>query len=207
MAETPPDDLAETKKELRGRAKARRAETAAAASDAGERLCAHLLAEVAFPDHVAVSAYWPMDDEIDTRPAMRALHARGHAVGLPVMPGRGQPLVFRAWYPEQELSDGGFGTRIPPADAPVLEPLILLVPLLAFDRAGYRLGYGGGFYDRTLAELRARNSLTRAIGVGYAGQEIPRVPRDHYDQRLDMIVTEDGPVALGKGAGAPAGAR
>jgi len=207
MAETPPDELAEIKKDLRKRAKARRAEAAAAAPDAGDRLCEHLLAEVTFPDHVAVSAYWPMDDEIDTRPAMRTLHARGYAIGLPVMPGKGQPLVFRAWYPDQVLADGGFGTKIPPEDAPVLEPLILLVPLLAFDRAGYRLGYGGGFYDRTLARLRARNSLTRAIGVGYAGQEIPEVPRDGYDQRLDMIVTEDGPVALRKGPRARPGAR
>lgn len=207
MAETPPDDLATVKKELRKQAKARRAEAAAAAPDAGDRLCAHLLAEATFPDHVAVSAYWPMDDEIDTRPAMRALHARGHAIGLPVMPGKGQPLVFRAWYPDQELADGGFGTKIPPADAPVLEPLILLVPLLAFDRAGFRLGYGGGFYDRTLAKLRAQNSLTRAVGIGYAVQEIPEVPRDGYDQRLDMIVTEEGRVPLHTSAGARAGAR
>jgi len=188
--------LAETKKALRREAGRRRAAAAAATPDAGERLAAALLEAVTIPPDVAVSAYWPMRDEIDPRPAMRTLHVRGHPVALPVMPGKDQPLVFRAWCPDQALVDGGFGTRVPPADAPEIQPQILLVPMLAFDSEGYRLGYGGGFYDRTLSRLRARNPLTRGIGVAFAAQraEAP-LPRGAYDEPLDLVVTEQG-VAL-----------
>ncbi len=112
------------------------------------------------------------------------------------MPGKDQPLTFRAWHPEMALADGGFGTRIPPEDQAPVVPEILLVPMLAFDRRGYRLGYGGGFYDRTLAKLRAQNRRTTAIGIVYAGQEIDRVPADAYDQRLDRVVSEQGPIPL-----------
>jgi 5-formyltetrahydrofolate cyclo-ligase len=131
---------------------------------------------------------------------LEALHERGHPIGLPAMPGQAQPLTFRAWQPGAELQDGGFGTRVPPESAPVIVPRVLLVPMLAFDRAGYRLGYGGGFYDRTLAQLRANQADTLAVGVAYQAQEVDRVPRDRYDQRLDMILTEQGSVALSSDA-------
>ena len=186
------DPLAEIKTNLRRAAKARRTAAAAEAPDAGEGLCQALLAAVTFPKDVAVSAYWPMRDEIDPLPAMRALHARGHPVALPVMTGKDRPLIFRAWHPDQELVDGGFGTKMPPADAPEVQPQILLAPMLAFDGAGYRLGYGGGFYDRTLAKLRGLNSLTRGVGLAFAGQRVEALPRGRYDQPLDMIVTESG---------------
>lgn len=200
MADTSPAaDPAAHKKRLRKQAKQQRAIAAAATPDAGERLRDHLLGNVTFPPDVAVSAYWPMRDEIDPLPTLHALHARGHPIGLPTMPGNDRPLEFRAWYPEQALVDGGFGTRIPPETAAPLVPQILLVPMLAFDRRGYRLGYGGGFYDRTLEQLRAANSLTRAIGIVYADQEVAEVPTDAYDQRLDMLVSERGVIDLSGG--------
>lgn len=200
MSDATPLEPAAHKKQLRKQAKTQRAEAAAAVPDAGDRLRDWLLAHVTFPDDVAVSAYWPMRDEIDPLPSLHALHARRHPIGLPTMPGKDQPLVFRAWYPDLELVDGGFGTRIPPETAPPIVPRILLVPMLAFDRRGFRLGYGGGFYDRTLEKLRARDPATRAIGVAYTGQEVSEVPTDAYDQRLDMIVTEKGSLTLDGGA-------
>jgi 5-formyltetrahydrofolate cyclo-ligase len=136
-----------------------------------------------------VSAYWPLDDEFDPRPLFMALHARGHPIGLPVVAGRGRPLLFRQWLPDMELVHGTFRVMTPPTDAPEVVPDLLLVPLLAFDRAGYRLGYGGGFYDRTIARLRAERAAL-AVGVAFAAQEVPAVPRDDTDQPLDWIVTE-----------------
>jgi 5-formyltetrahydrofolate cyclo-ligase len=196
MPETEPADLAEIKKQARTQAKRQRAEAAQAAPDAGTRLRDHLLAEVAFPEGAPVSAYWPMGDEIDPLPTLHVLHERGHPIGLPVMPGKAQPLKFRRWTPDLTLDSGGFGTRIPPASQPEIVPEILLVPMLAFDRRGFRLGYGGGFYDRTLEALRARNGRTTAIGIVYAGQELPEVPIDANDQRLDRLMSEQGPIPI-----------
>jgi 5-formyltetrahydrofolate cyclo-ligase len=196
-------ELRERKKRLRRDAQVQRRRAAEAAGvAAGRLLCAQLLDNVAVPAETAVSGYWPMGEEIDPVPALEALHARGHPIGLPVMPGKQQPLRFRRWQPHAPLVEGGFGTMVPAADAEDLAPRLLLVPLLAFDRQGYRLGYGGGFYDRTLAELRAQDPHTLAVGVAYAGQEIDAVPHDANDQRLDAIVTEQGPVPLDP-AGAP----
>lgn len=203
MAQTPqPDDLAAAKKALRREAQRRRAAAAEAAPEAGRRLRECILATVPLPPACAVSGYWPMGGEMDPVPTLETLSARGHPVGLPVMAGRGRALVFRAWHPAQVLEDGGFGTRVPPADAPELRPQVLLVPLLAFDRTGYRLGYGGGFYDRTLQALRAQDPHVLAVGIAYAGQEVAHVPRGAGDQPLDMLVTEAGAVDLGRaGAG------
>jgi len=97
--------------------------------------------------------------------------------------------VFRAWRPEDPLEPAGFGTRVPLENQPELTPEFLIVPLLAFDRAGYRLGYGGGFFDRSLARLKDMGT-TLAVGVAYAAQEVADVPRDSHDQPVDWIVTE-----------------
>jgi 5-formyltetrahydrofolate cyclo-ligase len=148
-----------------------------------------VLDSITVPPGSTVSAFWPMGSEIDLRPLIHALHDAGHPIGLPVVVGRGQPLLFRAWRPGLALVPGGYGTQVPGTDQPEVRPAVLLVPLLAFDRAGYRLGYGGGFYDRTLAALRADGPAC-AVGVAYAGQEVPEVPRADYDQRLDWIVTD-----------------
>jgi len=135
------------------------------------------------------SGFWPFGPEIDIRPILYHLHAAGHPVALPVVVRRGLPLLFRAWRPGQSLVTGSFGVPRPDKDQPELTPRMLIVPLLAFDRTGYRLGYGGGFYDRTLARLRA-NGPTLAVGVGFALQELPFVPHDSVDERLDWMVTE-----------------
>ena len=115
----------------------------------------------------------------------------GHPTSLPVVPGRAKPLTFRAWRPGEPVISGVLGIPMPAAGAPEIVPEIVLVPLLAFDRRGYRLGYGGGYYDRTLAGLRAKGP-TFAIGVGFAFQEIDEVPTTPGDQPVDAIATEAG---------------
>jgi 5-formyltetrahydrofolate cyclo-ligase len=135
-----------------------------------------------------VSGFWPFGPEVDPRPILYHLYAKGHAIALPVVIRRGLPLLFRAWHPGIELIRGSFGVSRPGPEHPERTPRILVVPLLAFDRGGYRLGYGGGFYDRTLATLR-RMGPVLAIGVGFAEQEVDELPRDDTDQRLDWMVT------------------
>ncbi len=133
-----------------------------------------------------VSGFWPMPGEIDIRPLLETLHAQGHAVVLPQTPERGHPLTFRRWQPGAPMIAERFGTHRP--DGAVMVPDYLLVPLLAFDRSGNRLGYGGGFYDRTLARL------PRAIAVGcaFSAQELDAVPVAEYDAPLHAVATEAG---------------
>ncbi|MEQ8354693.1 MAG: 5-formyltetrahydrofolate cyclo-ligase [Kiloniellaceae bacterium] len=181
------------KRVLRRAAKAARAVAAAGQSGAGLALCRHFLARVPLPAGAVVSGYWPLGDEIDPRPLMEALSGRGHALALPVIRAAGEPLDFRAWRPGDALEAAGFGTRQPRAQAAELRPRILLVPLLAFDAAGYRLGYGGGFYDRSLALLR-RLGDTLAVGLAFSAQQVARVPREATDEPLDLVVTERGAV-------------
>ena len=186
------------KAELRKEMLARRQQAAAAAPDAGARLKANLLAAVPSLPAAAVAAFWPMGDEIDVRPLLLHFHAQGHVCALPATGRRGETLRFRRWTPDTELVPAVFGTREPPPEAPPVDPDLLLVPLLAFDAAGWRLGYGAGFYDRTLADLRARKNVL-AVGVAYAAQEAPAVPHDGADQRLDWIVTERGATRIAAG--------
>lgn len=133
-----------------------------------------------------VAFYWPIRTEIDPRPAMALAASRG-PVCLPVTHGRG-PLTFRSWIPGMGLARDDFGTEYP-ANGPDIRPETLVVPLLAFDRRGHRLGYGAGHYDRTLEGLR-RDGPIMAIGFAYAAQEIPHCPDEPTDQPLDLIVTE-----------------
>ena len=131
-----------------------------------------------------VSGFWPIGQEIDIRPLLLTLHQRGHRIVLPETPKRGNPLIFRLWYPGAAMVAERFGTSRP--DGPVLTPDFLLVPLLAFDRRGYRIGYGAGYYDRTLAGLPGRFRL----GVAYSAQELDEVPAGPYDECLDAVATE-----------------
>ena len=142
---------------------------------------------------VPLSGYMPIRTEIDPLPAMAEAAAHG-IVGVPVIAGEGQPLQFSRWTPDGPLRDGPFGAQVP-AEDDFFDPEILIVPLLAFTRAGARLGYGGGFYDRTLERLRARRA-TLAIGFAYAAQEVEALPMEPTDQRLDMIVTERGVIEV-----------
>lgn len=160
--------------------------------EAPARLAEAMLAEHAPPKGAIIAGYWPMGDEMDPRPLMLALASRGHAMALPVTPPRGQPLAFRAWVPGAALRPGPMGTSEPVAGEE-LRPDLVLVPLLAFDRAGRRLGYGGGYYDRTLAALPG----AKAIGIAYAGQEMPEVPAGPQDMRLRLIATEDSVIICG----------
>ncbi|MFN4156336.1 MAG: 5-formyltetrahydrofolate cyclo-ligase [Paracoccaceae bacterium] len=155
---------------------------------AGQGQAAELLADVLAAERGRVLAgYMPMRTEIDPLPAMVAHQG---PVGVPVIVGPAQALRFREWSPGCAMVAGEFGALIP-EDGAWVEPVVLIVPLLAFDARGYRLGYGGGFYDRTLEGLRARHPVL-AVGFGFAAQEVEAVPVEATDQRLDMIVTEQG---------------
>jgi 5-formyltetrahydrofolate cyclo-ligase len=156
---------------------------------AGAALAAQVATLGPFRAGAPVSAFYSSGGEIDVLPALGWFAEQGHPTALPVVPGREQPLRFRAWRPGEPVVKGVLGIPMPPADAAPIVPEIVLVPLLAFDRRGHRLGYGGGYYDRTLAILRA-HGLVFAIGVGFAFQEMAEVPITIGDQPLDAIATE-----------------
>jgi 5-formyltetrahydrofolate cyclo-ligase len=143
-----------------------------------------------------VSGFHPYQSEIDVRLLLGRLSGDGWTTCLPVVIGKGMPLEFRRWFAGEPLVAGLWGILRPSNDAEIVEPDVLLVPMLAFDLQGYRLGYGGGFYDRTLEKLRERKKVV-AIGVAYAAQEIDAVPYDGHDQRLDFVMTEKGVFACG----------
>lgn len=179
-------DLAAIKAEARRAAFARRKAVHETRPSAP---AAHLSAVLAAHRGVALSGYLPIRTEIDPTPAMAEAAAHG-PVGVPVIDGPGLPLRFALWEPGCTLTEGPFGAMIP-ADLRWMEPEILIVPLVAFDARGGRLGYGGGFYDRTLEALRARRP-TRAFGFAYAAQEADALPLEPTDQPLDLIITERG---------------
>lgn len=181
--------IADHKAALRRDAMARRRDAARAQPDAGAALRDNFLAAIVIPAGAIVSGFWPMGDEIDVKPLMHALIARGHRIALPCVAGRGKPLVFRAWAPGDTLIPGTLGTSTPSDDKPALTPDVVIAPLLAFDRRGYRLGYGAGYYDLTLAHLRAGGGVL-AVGVGYDAQEADALPAEPWDQPVDWIVTE-----------------
>jgi 5-formyltetrahydrofolate cyclo-ligase len=138
-----------------------------------------------------VSAFFPYKSEIDARLLLGKLAGDGWTTCLPIVIALREPLEFRRWLPGEPTIPGVWGIPRPTSDAPIVEPDVLLVPLMAFDRKGYRLGYGGGFYDRTLELLRAKKTVI-AIGVAYAAQEVDSVPHDSHDQALDFVMTEKG---------------
>lgn len=183
-------DLAEVKRRARGQAAKRRGEAHLMSGETAPLILARRgLPFEQPPDRRTVSAFHPYKDEISTLPLLGVLASEGWATALPVVVGPGQPLVFRLWAPGSPTVPGIWNIPMPPEESAVAEPDVLLVPLLAFDRQGYRLGYGGGFYDRTLAMLRAKKPVI-AIGVAYAGQEMPAIPRGSFDQPMDWIMTE-----------------
>jgi 5-formyltetrahydrofolate cyclo-ligase len=147
--------------------------------------------ELALPPGAIVAGYWAFREEADARELMLALAARGHPLALPCVVARHTPLRFQLWRETDSMRVSPFGVTEPETDAEVVTPSVLLVPLLAFDSDGFRLGYGGGYYDRTLEVLRKLRPI-RAIGIAYAGQEMDTLPREPHDQRLDAVLTELG---------------
>jgi 5-formyltetrahydrofolate cyclo-ligase len=155
---------------------------------------AEAIAARAFPIPVApgmvVSGFMPLKSEISPLPLMRKLADAGARLALPVVAGRGKPLIMRSWRWGEPLVPGVWGIREPRPEAPEVQPDILLVPLLAFDRSGHRIGYGAGYYDLTIAQLRAKK-LIAAIGIALAAQEVETVPRTAFDAQLDLVLTEN----------------
>jgi 5-formyltetrahydrofolate cyclo-ligase len=188
MAE-PQTSIDATKAALRRAALARRDAMPAEEREAAAQEIAARPFPVALAPGMTVSGFIPLKTEIDVRPLMRKLTAMGAKLALPVVVGRGEPLVMRAWAFGAPLKGGGWGISEPPDDVPEVYPDFLLVPLLAFDRAGHRIGYGAGYYDMTITALRARKPVT-AIGIAFAAQEVDQVPTTPRDARLDLVLTE-----------------
>ena len=185
----PSTGIEESKAALRREAMARRD-----ALPAEERkAAAEAIAARNFPLAIAlgtvVSGFMPLKSEINPLPLMQALAQAGARLALPAIAGRGKPLIMRAWAWGEELDRGQWDIREPKSAAAEVEPDILLVPLLAFDRTGHRIGYGAGYYDMTINRLRARKPLT-AIGIAFAAQEVLAVPATPRDARLDLVLTE-----------------
>jgi 5-formyltetrahydrofolate cyclo-ligase len=178
-----------SKAELRRDALARRdAIPAAARAEAAERVAARPF-PVPVPAGACVSGFFPLRSEINPVPLMRRLAEAGAKLALPVVIGRGHPLLFRGWTFGAPLGSGVWGIREPLPDAPEVFPDVLIVPLAAFDRTGQRIGYGAGYYDLSLQRLRAKKPVT-AIGLAFAEQEIARVPATPRDEKLDLVLTE-----------------
>ncbi len=191
MAATPTrEEIDEEKAALRARGRDRRAEIHARdGAEAARAMRDRFLARVPLAAGAVVAGYWPFGSEMDPMPLLEALHNRGHGLALPVVERRGAPLIFRRWKPGDEMSAHRFGMSEPLATRPRVDPDIIVAPLLCFDARGNRLGYGGGFYDRTLIVQR-KIKPTLAVGVAFAAQRVERIPTDIHDQKLDWIVTE-----------------
>ncbi|MCF6272908.1 MAG: 5-formyltetrahydrofolate cyclo-ligase [Rhodobacteraceae bacterium] len=184
-------DIAVQKQAVRKAAMATRKVAHEAASGAGRAAANHLLDWVASAPKVRfISGYMPIRSEIDVLPAMHALFARGYQISVPVIVAKATPLRFRAWTPDVNMVDGPFGARVPESGT-WHQPDLLLCPMLAFDESGQRMGYGGGFYDRSIAGLKAEKPV-RAMGFAYAAQQVKALPHEPTDQRLDGVITECG---------------
>ncbi|MBL8789371.1 MAG: 5-formyltetrahydrofolate cyclo-ligase [Rhizobiales bacterium] len=184
------DPLAPHKKAARAAAMATRNSAHDSLKDAATAaLLAHPFPVRPLPGRSIVSAFYPYQSEIDTRPLLGKLAGEGWTTALPIVTKLGTPLEFRRWMPGDPTIPGKWDIPRPADEAPLVEPDVLLVPLLSFDRRGFRLGYGGGFYDRTLEKLRMAKPVV-AIGVAYAVQEVDSVLHDHHDQLLDYVMTE-----------------
>ena len=157
--------------------------------EAARDAVAHFFDGLEIGQSEVVAAYWPIRDELDIKHLIARLMDGGQPVALPVVLGDEEPLDLRLWQEGAPLYEAGFGTLAPEDGAPRVEPDVILMPLLGFDRQGTRLGYGGGYYDRTLARLPKR---PRLVGFAFARQEIDHIPRDAHDVPLDAIVTELG---------------
>ena len=196
---SPSEDVARDKKALRERMLAwRKTVTAGQRTETAEALAwAGLTFARPFPPGTVVSGFASLSDELDCMPLMHRLAKEGLGLALPLVTGKNRPLTFRSWSPGDDMDAGVWGIAQPKADKPEREPDVLLVPLLAVDRSGWRLGYGGGFYDRTLNGLRSRKPVI-AIGLAYEEQVVDAVPHLDYDEPLDWVLTPAGAVRCGR---------
>jgi 5-formyltetrahydrofolate cyclo-ligase len=186
------DDLKAT---LRREALARRDALPADVRAAAAQTIAARPFPIAVPPGAIVSGFMPMKSEINPLPLLRALADAGASLALPAVAGKGKPLIMRAYAFGELLASGVWGIREPRPDAPEVAPDILIVPLLAFDRRGHRIGYGAGYYDMTIAALRAKKAIV-AAGIAFAAQEIAEVPTTPRDARLDLVLTEHETIDL-----------
>lgn len=195
------DDIKAAKQAMRADAKKRRREANAKAGPGAAAMFADsflsVAADLGIRSGTVVAGYWAMADEFDVRPLLEKLVLEDGVVGaLPVVVENDAPLIFRQWRPGLALDSGGFGTHHPPESVPECTPDVVMVPLLAFDRTGYRVGWGGGFYDRTLELLRKRPEGVIAVGTAFAGQEVEVVVHDDLDQPVDWVITEEGAMRI-----------
>jgi 5-formyltetrahydrofolate cyclo-ligase len=186
-----------SKAELRRDAAASRAALVRDMGDIGARLVTSFASAILLKPQRIVAGYAPFRDEADPFPLLRFLAASGWTCALPAVVDTDEGLIFRAWHPGDPLAAGRYGIPAPDETAASVRPDVVLVPLLAYDGAGRRLGYGAGYYDRALASLR-RTGHVLAVGIAYHGQRVAMVPAQDHDQRLDMIVTEQGAVDFRK---------
>ena len=186
------DHQAVAKAQMRKKAAKIRQEEADNQPDAAEKLAAYCQLLLTSFGHGVYAAYLPIRSEISPLPLIAALHNVGQLTAMPVTPADGQPLSFRLWAVGDALEDGRYGTRQPPASGKPVLPDVILAPLLAFDSAGWRLGYGGGFYDRTIADFAAYGHKTSVIGLAYDGQKLHKIPVGPYDMPLDAMLCPSG---------------
>ena len=182
----------EDKKRLRKQAAIRRKQAFDAMPDAPQRLVhyADMLQRRYVPKIIA--AFWPIRTEIDPIPLMAALCRKGATSCLPVTPEEGKPLTFHQWDIGTPLADGPYHTKEPFGDTPIVTPDLILAPLLAFDAGCWRLGYGGGFYDRTIAALEAAGHQPHLVGIAFDESQVSHVPTGPYDKALSAILTPSG---------------
>jgi 5-formyltetrahydrofolate cyclo-ligase len=179
-----------TKADLRSEARTARARLAVAQSGFAGAI-AKFVDQIVLEPYAPVASYWAVRDEADPRGLAAALGSLGHPLLLPCVADSSGPLIFRRWREGDAMRTNAHGVSEPLETSSESIPYAILVPLLAFDAEGFRLGYGGGYYDRTLAHLRGRGSIL-AIGIAYAGQEANLLPRDVHDEKLDAVITEKG---------------
>ncbi len=173
----------------RERMKAERRAAAKTRPDAATHAARNFMASIPISENVTISVYYPIKDELDTEPLVAALIEKGANIALPIVTRKKAPLTFRRYTPGDALVDGVYGELVPEETAPEATPAIVVAPLLAFTRSGDRLGYGGGYYDRTLESLR-KNGNVLAVGYAYGAQEVDALPVSPLDQPLDWVVTE-----------------
>ena len=189
------DVVSQLKADLRRAGQARRDALPADMRKAAAEAIAGRPFPVAITPGRIVSGFMPLKSEINPLPLMRKLAEAGAGLALPVVAGRGKPLIMRGWIWGEPLVAAVWGIHEPPSQAPTVDPDIVLVPLLAFDRAGHRIGYGAGYYDLTIAQLRAKKPIT-AVGIAFAAQEVQTVPTTASDAPLDLVLTENETIDL-----------